>query len=439
MTDIQSLALILSEVRFEKGVFRGTPAERRQTYRDILERLESTISQGDGLLTEFWSHLEDDRDAWDAQNPFSLIQEEFPKVLQIVTTYRSMSSRARGSLNSITRYWKEVGYEHFSKSKYDLLKYVAQCAPFRSYDWCAINIRTVIKERLHNPGRGISTKDTEQNRDWKMLADWIKKDQLTDAQQTNPYTPNVNSLEALLSKRETRPTVQGEIAIVQEVVEEDDEGGEVESDAVNGVEKQSLRSYPEHEPFYVKREPENAEDAGSNEGDVAENAGLWQRSVNKDSKLGENGMNPYGGLEEHDTNQDGGLGESVIDEERASERGSRRNRQGPQANNRPTKRARRTIECTCADFPEGPSDAWKKEIKKAQNQNYTVEQGILLLSGIAWGGFNACPAHLKMIEEILNFIPQRRIEKVTTNLRRYWKARYNIQDYIDTNAHLFQT
>ncbi len=42
-----------SEMTFEKGAFRGTPAERRDKYRSIIERLEITVSKDDELLAEF--------------------------------------------------------------------------------------------------------------------------------------------------------------------------------------------------------------------------------------------------------------------------------------------------------------------------------------------------------------------------------------------------
>lgn len=77
MIDSQSLDVILTDIRFE-GVFR---AERRPYYRAILQRLESTISQANGRLTEFWSHLKDDHAAWDTEHPFSFIEQEFPRVL----------------------------------------------------------------------------------------------------------------------------------------------------------------------------------------------------------------------------------------------------------------------------------------------------------------------------------------------------------------------
>lgn len=59
--------------------------------------------------------------------------------------------------------------------KYDMLKYVAQCAPYQTPKWCAAKIPEIINKRLQNPGRGISTSKDPQNRNWMQLTDFLKK------------------------------------------------------------------------------------------------------------------------------------------------------------------------------------------------------------------------------------------------------------------------
>lgn len=398
MTELPPVVRILSQVSFEKSVFPGTPPERRQIYFGVLERLEGAISRENDLLNKFWSHLEDDVLAWDAEHPFSLIEEEFPRVSQSVTTYRGMPQRAKSSLNTITRHWKEAGEEHFSNGKYDLLKYVAKCAPLRSFEWCMTNIRVIIEERLQNPGPRISNKNEERSRDWQRLYAYIEKNPFTDTRNEHRYISATERSQAVLPAGETGSTAQGELPKVRRIVEEVDEAEKGENNAMNDVEEGVSRTFPDHQPFSIKQEfdQNNQGGVGANDQDGG------TEEINEENTDNQNGGEMENASEGIENNQEsGGMkieGDNEGDRDdrlrHTSQNGNSRGRVPRQVTSSTSKRPRRTIDCTCPDFPEGPSEAWKKEVRTSHKHIYNVEQGITLMKGIAWGDFNACHAHL---------------------------------------------
>ena len=102
-----------------------------------------------------------------------------------------------------------------------------------------------------------------------------------------------------------------------------------------------------------------------------------------------------------------------------------------------TRKRVKTIDCSCSEFPDGPCEAWKKDLKKVQKLEYDVDKSLWLLSGIAWVDFNACPDHLRAVEKALNMIPQSTITQVKNNLKKFWKGRFDIQEFINNKADMF--
>lgn len=172
------LRKILEKIIAAKDTSNETFAVRRQRYRNYLTKIERVLAERwEKIITQIWTIMEEDEEAWDTSNPFESVQEEFPRTFNFVSNYRNMNLRAAGSLKTIARHWPN-DYRQFAEMRYDLLKYVSQCSKERSFAWCAAKILQIIEKRTANSRRGISKNPQMQNSDWQDLSELIKRENL---------------------------------------------------------------------------------------------------------------------------------------------------------------------------------------------------------------------------------------------------------------------
>lgn len=422
----------MSDIRADHFEIRGSPAQRRESYRDILERLETLFGEDVEILASFWERMENDYEAWDITNPFQSIVEEFPKIFDVVKSYRSMQSRANGSWRTIRNHWGDAANAFMGK-KYDMLKYMAQCAPYQIPEWCAAQISEIIKNRLQNPGRGIPTSKDPQNRDWMKLADFIKRNRSHLFSLSSPLAFSAQDVGERQGEGRTEEKRTEEKGREEEGYQE--KRREERCKEMNRKEEEQIQEENFRNEENIQDEESHLEEHHNEKKQIQEEVNhKEEKQIQRDEHR--NQKEPQDG--ERDNKGEGSK------EEQQSEAEERSNGKRPQPLvnniNKPRKRAKRRIECSCDPYPIGPSQEWKTEMQKARHDTYDLKHRTLLLSGIAWGGgFAACPAHLRILETFLNLNPQleRKINLIKASLREYWKARYNIEEYIRQNPHLF--
>lgn len=75
---------------------------------------------------------------------------------------------------------------------------------------------------------------------------------------------------------------------------------------------------------------------------------------------------------------------------------------GEKSSGRAARRRRRTVNlCDCPAFLKGSCTAWKREIQKTRREDYDPRECTMIFSGVAWLNFNACKAHLRLLEKVL--------------------------------------
>lgn len=412
MDSSTSLPDDLSHISVNLLAIRRSPAQRRENSRDTPKDLMVISEETAAAVAQFWEQMENDVEVWNTAHPFQSVIDGYPNLFNIVKAYRAMQSGSKDSLRTIRDHWGNAAYAFVDK-KYDMLKYVAQCAPYQTSEWCEAKISEIIEDRLQNPHPGISTSKDPQNRDWMKLADFLKK----------------NRSPCLASSQQTFSA--------QDVGKRQEEGGTEEKGREEERHQEKRR---EERRTEVNRNEEKKiqEEEFRTEEDIQD-----KESHNEEEEIqGDDRHNEEEGIQgnEHHNQEEpqheerDNMGDDLKEEQPKVEERSNKRKPQPLTNNR--KRAKQ-IECSCDPYPVGPSKQWKTEMEKAKNDEYDIGHRTLLLSAIAWGDFAACPAHLKMLENFLGLKPQPGINSVKAGLRKYWEARYNVEGYIQQYPHLF--
>lgn len=438
--------LILTEVISDYTFFNGTPEERKEKYEDLLERLKTTFSQDDERLVWLWIRIERDNEAWGSASPFETMKSEFPRIHHIVKLHRSMSVRQQGSLETIKKYWGD-GARQFEEKKYDFVKYVAQCAPFVTLEWCLTKIPELISARLQDRRKGISKSPEQQNRDWRMLSELIKKERWQVTTSLNIQVGvepgvqnNVQDVEKAKEERERKEREEEERRKReeeerQEREEKERERREEEEERMRREEEEKTERERREEEQERQEEEEREHQQKEKERERREEEERERREEEERERREEEERERREEEEERERREE----EEQVrteDEERQNEQGPSNKRKRQAMSNKPIKRGKR-FECWCAEYPTGPDNDWKKEVERAKYEDYDVKDRMILMGGIAWRGFEACPNHLKKLESFLNLVPERSVYRLKANLKKYWRGRHDIARFMEINSHLF--
>ena len=364
--------------------------ERRAAYYQLLSSLESIVGREVGPIAAFVDFMGRDQAAFGSFNVLSYIQNNFPYVHHAYESHRSTDDRKRQALDAIEEHWGAESRAEFADKSHDQVRVVAQIARRINMGLAYQQAQAIVRHRLENPGRGISTSAEIMTRDWQVIANQLTEAEVTAQPRamelTSPYAPSSSSSQLPGRTRHQTP--------------------------VSPTPQTGARS-PFVSPSVMSSSP------------TASSSPTPQPAGRTEPRLRLREPRPVA-----DAAQMGGA------EPPAGAGPSRQTRTGKEVQTPNTPAARALVErlaqgCPCKnDVAWGPTDAWREGLHKAYKEQ-DREEAMLLLGALfyAYWEDQICDSHSAMLEEALGMRSCAEGKASRESLEAFWTNRKDLDRF----------